>query len=271
MLKFDCFFTTDVGKCRKNNEDNFYLNGNYKRVLENIKYEKKDFLYNSGLFAVCDGMGGEEFGEKAALCAVETLKEYQSQDFNNCADEYINKANEKVCKMIEENNGVRSGSTLALVYISDNQAVCYNVGDSRVYLLRNKTLTQISQDHTQGAQMVRMGVLTSEQALKHKSRHILTQHLGIFQSELAIKAYISEKIQVLNDDIILLCSDGLTDMLSDKDIYNILYENKKSAKECANALKEKAILNGGKDNITVGIIKAVDRKPSFFKAFWRMF
>lgn len=171
MLKFDCCFSTNVGKVRKNNEDNFYLNGKYKRVPENLTYTKKDLIYRGGVFAVCDGMGGEEHGDKASLLAVETLKEFEEKDINEHINEYVNTANKKICDMIIENNGVRSGTTLVLIYIKDDYANCYNIGDSRLYLIRNKKIRQISEDHTHCMQMIKMGVLTKEQAMNHKDRH----------------------------------------------------------------------------------------------------
>lgn len=73
MLKLDCCFITDSGKIRTNNEDNFFICGTYKRTPEELRYRKKDFVYRGGIFAVCDGMGGEEFGEKASLISVEEL------------------------------------------------------------------------------------------------------------------------------------------------------------------------------------------------------
>lgn len=262
MLKFDCAFTTDVGKRRNNNEDNFYFNHNYKRAVDEPNYESSGVVHGNCVFAVCDGMGGEEYGEKAALMAVETLNEYDGKNFNEVYSEYVEAANEKVCKLIEENNGVRSGTTLALLYINGNEAVSYNIGDSRVYLMRDK-LAQISEEHTRVAQMVRMGILTKVQAATHRDKHVLTQHLGIFPDEMLIQVHKSQAVELQNNDIFLLCSDGLTDMLTDDEIEEIL-KQKSSAKECADALKNEALAKGGKDNVTVGIIKVMQSDGGFF-------
>lgn len=256
MLILDCCFTTDVGKVRKNNEDNFFLNGYYKRNLELISDEKKALVLGGGVFAVCDGMGGEEFGEKASLLAVETLKDYDYKDFEEYVSDYVDKANEKICRLITENAGKRSGTTLALLNIHNGIATGYNIGDSRIYLFRNRELKQISEDHTRVAQMVKMGILTKENASNHKERHVLTQHLGIFPDELLIEAYKSAEIGVCKNDIYLLCSDGLTDMLTDEEIDDII-KNQLSAKKLARTLQEAALEKGGKDNVTVGIIKIV--------------
>lgn len=264
MLKFDCCFSTDVGKVRKNNEDNFYLNGNYKRVPEDLTYTKRDLIYRGGVFAVCDGMGGEEHGEKASLFAVETLKEFEEKDINKAIDEYVDTANKKICDLITENNGTRSGTTLALIYIKDGYANCYNIGDSRIYLIRKNKIQQISEDHTQCMQMIRLGVLTKEQAMKHKDRHVLTQHMGIFPDELIIQAHKAEPIKIQNNDILLLCSDGLTDMLSDDEILQIL-NTEMSADEYTKSLINAALSKGGKDNVTVGIIKNVNKTEGIVK------
>lgn len=268
MLKYDCCMITDVGRVRTNNEDNFYFNGNYKRAVEQHKYEKQDLIYKGGVFAVCDGMGGEEFGEKASLYAVETLNKYKDDNFSQYISRYIEEANDKICSMIELNNGMRSGTTLALVDITDGKAISCNIGDSRVYLYRKGKLMQLSEDHTRTAQMVKAGILTEEQAATHRDRHVLTQHLGIFTHELCIEPYIAETVDIMVDDIFLLCSDGLTDMLTDMEIEQIL-SLKHPASQLAGLLVSSALEKGGKDNVTVGVIKTVGRKNNLFKKiFW---
>ncbi len=269
MLKFECCFSTDVGNVRKNNEDNFYLNGAYKRAAEDLNYKKEDFIYGTGVFAVCDGMGGEEHGEKASLFAVETLKEFEERDMNEAINEYINTANEKICDLITENNGTRSGTTLALIYMKDGYANCYNIGDSRIYLIRDKGMMQISEDHTRCNQMIKMGILTKEQALTHKDRHVLTQHMGIFPDELIIQAHKAGPMKLQNGDMFLICSDGLTDMLSDTEITRHLSLSR-SAKDCTDALVNAALKKGGKDNVTVGVIKCIGKKEGFLKRIWRI-
>lgn len=267
MFKFDSSFVTDVGKVRKNNEDNFYLNGVYKRVPEDLTYEKTELLYGDGVFAVCDGMGGEEYGEKASLLAVETLKEFQNKDIDDVVDHYIETVNTKICDFINENNGTRSGTTLALLHIKNGLAISYNIGDSRVYLYRKGRLFQLSEDHTQTNQMIKMGILTKEKASLHKDRHVLTQHLGIFPDELIIQAYKSDIISIKNNDIFLLCSDGLTDMLSDVEIESLLKNNALN-KNCYKILKDAALAKGGKDNITIGIVKVIGKKQGILSDLW---
>ena len=254
---------TDVGRLRKNNEDNCYLNGEYKRTPELTEWNKQDTVYESGIFAVCDGMGGEEFGERASLFAVEILKEYHKKDFEKYASEYVKRVNEKICDFIDENNGVRTGTTLALVYINDDKAICYNIGDSRIYLYRNKKLIKLSEDHTRVSQLVKMKIITEQQAETHPDKHVLTQHLGIFPEEMVIQPYISKVEGIKNDDIFVICSDGLTDMLNDTDIRKYL-SKKASAQENAKTLLNAALERGGRDNVTVGVIKYIGIKKRLF-------
>lgn len=264
MLKFDCCMKTDVGKVRKNNEDNFFLNGHYKMSLNEMRYEKSDMIYNGGVFAVCDGMGGEEYGERASLIAVETLKSYKNMDLKDNISQYISDANRKICDLIDENNGTRSGTTLALIYINNGYAYTYNVGDSRIYLYRKGKLKQISKDHTRTEQMIEMGLLTREQALTHKDMHVLTQHLGIFPEELIVEPYADKPLEIRNNDILLMCSDGLTDMMSDDEIHGVI-KRELTSKKIVDTLISLSLEKGGKDNITVGIIRHIGKKENLFE------
>lgn len=259
MYKYDCYFRTDAGVLRANNEDNFFLNGYIKRDPELPACRKKDLVYGSGLFAVCDGLGGEENGERAALIAVENLKNYSNTDFLQVSEQYIQDTNSKICKMCSDYNCVRTGSTLAVLYINENKSVAYNIGDSRVYLFRKGKLHQLTIDDTNVAHMVKMGILSFEEAVDRKDKGVLSQHLGINPGEMRIQTHIHETIEIQNNDMFLLCSDGLTDMISDAEIALIL--NKKMSVESAvDFLISEAVKKGGKDNITVGIIKHIGKE-----------
>jgi serine/threonine protein phosphatase PrpC len=268
MLKLDCYMVTDVGNIRKNNEDNFYLNGSFRTNTAKKEYHASKADLSEGIFAVCDGMGGEEYGELASLLAVETIKEHQDKERNFSVGKFVEDANHRICQMIQENKGIRSGTTFVVIDISKKNAVCYNIGDSRGYLFRNGRLTQLSEDHTMTNRLIKTGILTAEQAKTHRQRHVLTQHLGIFEDELVIEAHTSESISILPEDCFLLCSDGLTDMLTDPEIEDILSMGL-SPEESAEKLRQTALAKGGKDNLTVGIIKAVEKKESLFRKLWR--
>ena len=116
---------THVGKIRKNNEDNYFLNGIYKTdCSENIRIDESEDQKARNIYAVCDGVGGEDAGELAALLAVEMLPEYESKDILD----YIEEANESICNAIRKRDGMRMGTTLALLAIEDRTAEIYNVG-----------------------------------------------------------------------------------------------------------------------------------------------
>lgn len=255
---YESYAATNVGRIRRNNEDNYYLNGIYKKDVDILCDSACDTIKDTnGLYAVCDGMGGEEYGEQASLIAVSTLSEYQKSNFKNSVKNYTKQANKKICDLIQENNGARSGTTFVALNIDKNTATIFNVGDSRVYIQRNGKLKQLSNDHTQLQQMIDMGILSSENIRNHKSKHVLTQHFGIFEDEMIITPYIADNIKLHNGDIFLLCSDGLTDMLSDNRINQILSESN-NLKQCVKNLIDEALLNGGKDNITVLIVRCRD-------------
>ena len=141
------------------------------------------------------------------------------------------------------------GSTVAALYIDKNTAVCCNLGDSRVYLLREGHLRQMS----------------TETARKGSIKHRLTQHLGIFSDEFVIEPFISENIELQDNDLFLLCSDGLTDMLGDKEIKEIL-EQELDPKSTSETLVNAALNNGGIDNVTALVIQvsngAMDQQGS---------
>lgn len=262
MINTRIFFScrSDVGLVRKNNEDNFYCNG---ETLNQEKIFLNGTAENPCIFAVCDGMGGEEHGELASLITVQTLCDYAekiksaalSKNKNNLDEAvqfFISKANSKICKIMRENS-FRMGTTLALVVISSDLVMAYNIGDSRIYKIQNGVLSQISEDHTVAEQKIKMGLLTRKEARHDKSRHVLTRCLGIFEDEMILTPDIISPFNIENGLRLLLCSDGLTDMLSDPQIHDILLANNDS-QYAVNTLVASALQNGGRDNITCLII-----------------
>ncbi len=141
-----------------------------------------------------------------------------------------------------------------------------NIGDSRAYLFRSGRLTQLSQDHTPVRQMVDLGVIKAEEARTHPDRHKLSQHLGIFPSEMVIEPYVAEPVAILSGDIFLLCSDGLTEMLPDEAIRERLLGGK-TPEEKGKTLTEQAMKKGGGDNITVVLVQVLNerREPGFLQ------
>lgn len=244
---------TATGNTRLVNEDSYYLNGNYKEQACSNEESHENRTADYGIYAVCDGMGGEHNGYIASYLCARLLEDFQGRDISDFLP-YFERANHLVCDYIREHDNLKSGSTAALICISGSKAVVYNIGDSRVYLCRNKELCQLSVDHTSAQRMVNMGCLTSEQAKKDRSRHTLTQHIGIFEEEFVIEPYKSEPFSIQPGDRFLLCSDGLSDSVDTHILNEILSDNTRSTKTACRRLVDYALANGSKDNITALVV-----------------
>jgi len=253
--------SVNIGKHRANNEDNLYFNGIFLTAetrekpvdFEIICGEKRQF------YAVCDGMGGEQMGELASLITVETLHKYAEllkrepeSKMDSQLERFITEANGLICGAQKSRGANRIGTTLAMLAIDDRMADLYNIGDSRIYLLRKGRWEQLSEDHTAVARSVKLGIITPEQAKTHPHRNHLTQYMGIDAAETVIEAH-RNTIQMKNNDIFLLCSDGLTDMIDESEICVILSKAGSPA-EAARQLVDAALSRNGKDNITVVVL-----------------
>ena len=250
MINAKIFFScrSDTGLVRENNEDNFFCNG---EILNQEKIFLNGMAESPCVFAVCDGMGGEAHGELASLTAVTVLKEHDENiksaalsknSLDKVVQDFIFDANSRICKTMRENS-FRMGTTLALVVISDNSVMAYNIGDSRIYKFQNGVLSQISEDHTMAQQKIKMGLLTYEEARHDKSKHVLTRCLGVFEDEMVLIPNIISPLIIDKELRLLLCSDGLTDMLSDWQIQEIL-RSKYDSKSTVNALVASALQSG---------------------------
>lgn len=245
-----------VGCVRTNNEDNYYLQGQIRQSVEQQNTQARfDGTDAAALFAVADGMGGEDQGEFASLAAVQALRSCDTTQGQHTISRCFARANAVICREIDK-TGRKMGTTLATLYIDNGKATVCNIGDSRVYLLRNNRFMQLSTDHTRVQQMIELGILTPEEARDHPQRHILTQHLGIYESDMIIQPTLSEELQLETRDTFLLCSDGLTDMVEDAVICSILGSG--TPEQQTQALVKEALRNGGRDNVTVLVVQATD-------------
>lgn len=235
-----------TGNVRKNNEDNFYYYGNCldadnQGLKEPLSFEER--LKQGCLFAIFDGMGGENFGELASYAAAHQLQQteravcklfvFQKQYLRRLAEQLNVAVLNAKKKMLTE----RMGSTMASLCFAGKYAYVCNVGDSRAYRFRDGELVQLSMDHV-------------EKRPGHTGiKAPLTQHLGIEPEYLQIEPFIAkEKIE--RGDCYLLCSDGLTDMLTNFELCDIMRKNR-CAEACVNELIRAALERGGRDNITV--------------------
>lgn len=231
---------TNVGKVRKLNEDNFC-------IVSSINF-----------FAVADGMGGHRHGEVASKMAVNTLKDIllsfkkQNKNEKEMLREAINIANIEIYKKsIEEESKKGMGTTITSVLIKNDIGYFANIGDSRTYLIRNFSIEQKTDDHSWVYDQVRSNLLSKEEARVHKYRNVITRALGI-EENVEVDIF-EEKLQ--ENDILLLCSDGLNTMLKDEEIKNIVIKNSNNLKKCCQELINKANHEGGEDNITIIVIK----------------
>ena len=230
------------------------------------KFEGKS---NTPFFAaVCDGMGGESFGERASYEACKELAEVQdklTKDFaanKKLVCDTVLQANTSLCDLMQTERNGRMGSTVISVLIQDDTLFYTNLGDSRIYLLRDGKLVQITKDHTEGQSMVDAGVLTEEQLKKHPSRNKLNRHLGIFPDEMVLECPVYEDIPLQSGDKLLLCSDGVFGVFDNEAMASILSE-KTSAEERALKLVDTAYANGSKDNMTAMVIDIEKAAPAY--------
>lgn len=245
----------NIGKVRGNNEDNFYFDHSFlpqeNHGLESVK-AFTGTLERPVCFGVFDGMGGEAYGEVAAYLAVSAMHETLQRgiDLPDSLLSVCTNANKRICKTARRQKVGMMGTTAVLLGLKETAAYLVNIGDSRAYLYRAGKLRQISVDHTDQA------LLASQDIPRRKPR--LTQHLGIEPEDMLIEPY-ETKLEIQNGDLLLLCSDGLTDMVCQDEMIDILNENS-DVESSVESLINCALSNGGKDNITVVLCKITEKK-----------
>jgi len=230
---------TDTGLVRSVNQDAYYIDDPEGRF-----------------FIVADGMGGHAGGQEASRLAVEKIRDYLESQWSSSAssaailERAFRLANEAIVEEQSRHPALNDmGTTAVAVLFRDEQPCCAHVGDSRLYRLRGNKLKQITEDHTWVARAIQAGYLTPEQGRNHPMRHVLAQCIG--RPDLEEVTVGSFAVQA--GDRLLLCSDGLTEELSDAAITSNLKSiraGEKAAATLVKAAKEK----GGRDNITVVIV-----------------
>lgn len=225
---------TNVGNYRKNNEDSYYVN------------ESKN------LYVLADGMGGHLAGERASKMATEIIgqdfakdREIKSiDDAIEILSSSIRDANKKIFESSQENEDYRGmGTTLSSGLILGDVLIYSNIGDSRIYRI-NEEMEQITQDDSFVNYLIEIGEITEEEAKNHPKKNVLTKAMGT-TSDIEV---IVNTLDIKNKDVFLFCSDGLTNMVSDEEIFKIVKEN--SPEEARDMLLNLALKNGGMDNIT---------------------
>ncbi len=261
-MLFRAVVLTDRGRLRDNNEDNFYFAGKTLAEAESTEQFTAELARGSGrsIFAICDGMGGESLGEEAAAIGVSGLATVENRlradrnlNLEDLLPPYLDSVNEVICERMRQNKGLRMGSTFCAVLLDDLAARTINLGDSRIYLYRDHQLYRLTKDQTHAERMVDIGLLTRSEADRHPERHRLLQHLGLFPEERRLLPFISPHFRLVEGDRLLLCSDGITEMLTDAQLVEFL-DQKKQTMEAAAALLQAALAAGGKDNATLILV-----------------
>lgn len=231
---------SDQGKVRTSNEDSYAVSVKHK------------------LFLVADGMGGHAAGEVASQIAALTVEEtvavrsgpeWNPEDILRLAAEEANSRIYEAARVKREFSGM--GSTLTVLLFRDSHYYIAHVGDSRAYLLRDGALDQLTRDHSLVWHLLESGVLRKEELSSHPQKNLITRSIGPHPSiEIDL-----ERGDAREGDVFLLCSDGLTDAVSDEYIRRILSNGSKTPQEIGDMLVETANMHGGPDNVTVVVVR----------------
>lgn len=244
MIK--AYAKSDKGNVRETNEDYFYISNSLDQIQ---------------LFLLADGMGGYNGGEIASQLAIQTAKNYIENNFKDIEKDRdsiiqllgssMEYANMVVYEKAKENPELQGmGTTLEICLIYNNKAYIGHVGDSRIYRVRKQFIRKLTQDHSYVQKLVKEGTITKEQAEHHPQKNMLMKALGC-------NAFVEPDVMVkgfLKDDILIVCSDGLSNMVDQQTIYEMASKNiEQATKDLVQLAKDR----GGYDNITVVIIKNI--------------
>ena len=244
MIK--AYAKSDKGKVREINQDYFYISNSLDEVQ---------------LYILADGMGGYNGGEIASSLAVQTAKNYIENNFKEIEKDKdsiiqllgssMEYANMIVYEKSKENPELQGmGTTLEICLIYNNKAYIGHVGDSRIYRIRKEFIRKLTQDHSYVQKLVKEGTITNEQAAHHPQKNMLMKALGC-------NAFVEPDVMVkgfLKDDILIICSDGLTNLVDQETIYEMASKNiEQATKDLVNLANDR----GGYDNITVIVIKNI--------------
>lgn len=251
---------TDIGLKRAVNEDSW--------VIEDGSKGKYDIGKLGMMFAVADGLGGHKGGDIASRMACDGILSYyenmvhlNNHEHKQPSTQAHQQSLTSIFYKIDKDIRIKShneealgnmGTTLSVMVLLKGKAILSHVGDSRIYRLRDRELTRLTPDHTFVQEMIDEGEMTEDDVGTHPLRNMLTQALG---TEGPLKTVFSDVVPVEPGDRFLLCSDGLTNMVSDKKIIEVL-GNKADPLKIVDRLVEKAIENGGKDNVTVIVVQS---------------
>lgn len=258
MARVELFARTEIGCVRERNEDAFVV-ANAATGERGLRPATTMQELGPGvtLVGVCDGMGGAAAGDIASKIGTETLYDalmaatplYDAAGAQEALLSAVATANRAILDFARNNPGKRGmGTTMTAALIYGHDIYIVHIGDSRAYLRRGRTLTQLTTDHSIVGQMIASGQLTAEQGRSYEHRNVLLQALGVqpvIQPELV-------HVSLHAGDVLLLCSDGLTGPLEDPRILELMLKYQDPVR-CCRALTEAACAAGGPDNVTVAV------------------
>ena len=244
MIK--AYAKSDIGRVREINQDSYYIS---------------DSLDEVQLYMLADGMGGYNGGEIASNLAIQSAKSYIENNFKDIEKDKdsiiqlvassMEYANMIVYEKSQENKELEGmGTTLEICLIYNNRAFIGHVGDSRIYRIRKAFMRKLTQDHSYVQKLVKDGTITQEEAVHHPQKNMLMKALGC-------NAFVEPDVMVkgfLKDDILIMCSDGLSNLVPQEEMFE---RAKKNIEQATKDLVEIANNNGGYDNITVVVIKNI--------------
>ena len=227
---------TDPGRTRRHNEDSYVV--------------------DPPLFAIADGMGGAQAGEVASRLATAALKESGADGGGEQRiSDLIQEANRRVYdRSSSDPNTSGMGTTITVALVEDDQVAFGHVGDSRAYLIRDARMEQLTEDHSLVNELLKTGKLSREEAETHPQRSVITRALGT-DPDVDVDTF---SVRAETGDLFLLCSDGLTDMVSEDSILDVVERNRKNIDGALRALVKEANRGGGQDNITVVAFEIAD-------------
>lgn len=230
---------TDRGLKRQLNEDNCNVLVGYPGIPT--------------CFVIADGMGGHKCGEVASKMAVDSVcnlllkADWQQENISQMLSDIITRVNDEIYNfsiLDEATQGM--GTTLIITVLKNRKLYIGHVGDSRVYIIKEDSIEKITWDHSFIEELVKNGSITKDEAINHPKKNLITRAVGC-EPELQVDTY---ELEVKEEHVVLLCTDGLTNMLSEDEIFEIINKNEEPQNAC-DTLVQNANNNGGEDNITV--------------------
>ncbi len=267
LVRVDFEAISDVGKLRANNEDHFRIartSRTMETLISNLPPGQVPDYFEDVAYSmvVADGMGGEAAGEVASMMAITIgvnlrlndvkwnlkINEQEARDLMDRSCRMIHRIDEALAKKARSDPALhRMGTTLTITYSVGDDLFRFHVGDSRAYLYRGRCLRRLTRDHTVAQALADAGEIGAEEVASHRMRHVLTNVMGSQTGQLHVEML---QVRLLDGDRVLLCTDGLTEMVHDDEILEIFGQIEGSDQVCK-ALVDMALQRGGKDNVTV--------------------